>query len=75
MRTTVDLPDDLHEQAKSIARDTGMSFSQAVVMLLRRALGQDERATVSFDDEANLPLVHVGRPITMEDVRSLDDEE
>ncbi|CAN5293818.1 antitoxin VapB29 [soil metagenome] len=75
MRTTVDLPDDLHRQAKSIARDTGVSFSDTVVMLMRRALGHDSPVSFSVDGENGLPQVNVGRPITSEDVRSLDDDE
>lgn len=75
VRTTVDLPDDLHQQAKSIARDTGVSFSDTVVMLMRRALGHDSAVSISVDGENGLPQVNVGRPITSEDVRSLDDDE
>ncbi|HEX5139389.1 MAG TPA: antitoxin, partial [Dehalococcoidia bacterium] len=38
MRTTLDLPDDLHRQAKAIAREQGWTLSQAVVWLMRRGL-------------------------------------
>ena len=75
MRTTVDLPDDVHQQARSLARDTGQSFSDTIVMLLRRALGHDDQLTVDQDEATGLPQVRVGRPITIEDVRSLDDDE
>jgi hypothetical protein len=37
MRTTIDLPDDLHRQAMSIARDTSRSLSETVADLMRAA--------------------------------------
>ena len=36
MRTTVDLPEDLHRIAASLARDTDRSLSQVVEYLMRR---------------------------------------
>ncbi|MDT5282152.1 MAG: hypothetical protein QOJ20_3347, partial [Mycobacterium sp.] len=33
MRTTIDLPDDLHKQARAIARDTHRTLSETVVDL------------------------------------------
>lgn len=74
MRTTINLPDDLHRIARAIARDQGITLSAAVAMLLRRALGQGGSARVSRDARTGLPSVHLGRTITSEDVRSLDDE-
>jgi hypothetical protein len=34
VRTTIDLPDDLHAQAVAIARDTHQTLSQAVAGLI-----------------------------------------
>lgn len=75
MRTTIDLPDDLHQQAVSIARDTSRSLSETVADLLRRALGQGKEVTVSRSARTGLPVVELGRVITSEDVRSLEDDD
>lgn len=76
MRTTIDLPEDLHRIAVSIARDTGRSLSQTVAELLRRALGQTVRAERYTDPRSGFPVVRLGGPpITVDDVRALDDDE
>jgi hypothetical protein len=75
VRTTVDLPDDLHRWAKSLARDEGRTLSETIVLLLRRALGAGGTATVSTQRSNGLPVVRLGRPITSDDVRALEDEE
>jgi hypothetical protein len=75
MRTTVDIPEDLHSQAVAIARDTHQTLSQAVAMLIRRGLGLDSRARVYTDAATGRVMLDVPRPITADDVRSLDDEE
>jgi hypothetical protein len=75
MRTTVDLPDDLYEQAKSIARDTSQTFSETVASLMRRGLGQGRTAAeVTRSAETGLPVVRLGTVITTEDVRTLEDD-
>lgn len=78
MRTTVDLPEDLHRIASSIARHTGRSLSQAVADLMRRGL---ERRVADADpppyvvsEKTGLPVVRSPRPVTEEDVKALDDE-
>ena len=40
VRTTIDLPDDLHKQAQAIARDTHCTLSETVADLIRRGLGE-----------------------------------
>lgn len=74
MRTTIDLPDDLHRLTKAIAHDEGLTLSETVVELLRRALGQTPRLALTADPESGLPSVSFGRKITSQDVRSLDDD-
>lgn len=75
MRTTIDLPEDLHRAARQIARDRHQSFSRTVSDLLRSALeGGHRRLAVEMDDETGLPLVRLGRRITAEDVASAQDE-
>lgn len=75
VRTTIDLPDDLHKQALAIARDTHRTLSETVADLIRRGLGAGSSAAVSTDPRTGLPLVSVGTIVTSEDVRSLEDEE
>jgi hypothetical protein len=75
MRTTIDLPDDLHRQALSIARDTRRTLSDTVADLMRRGLGQGRAAEISRSERTGLPVVHLGTVITSEDVRALDDDQ
>jgi hypothetical protein len=81
MRTTIDLPDDLHRIIISLSTHTRRSLSATAAELLRRGL---EQGGVSSHDAAGrrlrlnsvtgLPLVALGRPVTTEDVKSLEDE-
>ena len=75
VRTTIDLPDDLHKQALAIARDTHRTLSETVADLIRRGLGTGSTAALSKDPRTGLPLVSVGTVVTSEDVRSLEDEQ
>ncbi|GAA4550452.1 antitoxin [Amycolatopsis samaneae] len=75
MRTTVDLPADLHRQALSIARDTSRSLSEVVAELVRRGLGQGKPSEPSRSSKTGLPVVSLGKIITTEDVRSLEDDQ
>lgn len=74
MRTTVDLPKHLHDAARSIARDRGISFSAAVADLMRRGLGQAGSVDFGRSAETGLPTARIGRVVTQDDVRSLDDD-
>lgn len=75
MRTTIDIPDDLHAQAAAIARDTHQTLSQAVALLIRRGLSSGGPSEITKSPRTGLPVVHVGRTITSEDVRRLEDED
>jgi Arc/MetJ family transcription regulator len=76
MRTTIDLPDDLHQQALSIARDTSRSLSETVADLMRRGLGGSGGSVeVSTSARTGLPVVRLGTTISTEDVRALDDDQ
>lgn len=76
MRTTIDLPDDLHRIALSLARDSGRSMSETVARLLRKALGESEAVDDHVSPVTGLPVVRLGGgPITTEDVRELGDTE
>jgi Arc/MetJ family transcription regulator len=75
VRTTIDLPDDLHQRAMSIARDTSRTLSETVADLLRRALGHSQAAEVARSAKTGLPVVHLGTVVTTDDVRALEDDE
>jgi predicted transcriptional regulator len=74
MRTTIDLPDDLHQRAKAIARDTDRSLGDVVATLMRRGLEADGPRDVAVSADTGLPIVTLGRVVTSDDVRALDDE-
>lgn len=74
MRTTIDLPDDLHRQALSIARDTSRTLSEIVAELMRRGLGAGRDVQITTSERTGLPVIRVGTVVTTESVRSLDDE-
>lgn len=77
MRTTIDLPPDLHRQALALARDTSRTLSETVADLMRRALGQrpSPESGIRRDELTGLPVFSVGTVVTTEDVRSLEDDE
>jgi hypothetical protein len=75
MRTTIDLPDDVHRAALLLARDRHQTLSRTVADLLRVALmGEGSEAPLEIDRDTGLPLVRLGRRVTAEDVASLSDE-
>ncbi len=81
MRTTIDLPEDLHRIALSLARHSGRSLSQTVADLLRQAIepprarvGDDAPPPYRISAITGLPVVSSPRPITPEDVAALEDE-
>ncbi len=75
MRTTIDLPEDLHQIASSIARDTSRTLSETVSDLMRRGLISSSGPVHTRSERTGLPVVTLGRPITTEDVRALEDDE
>jgi predicted transcriptional regulator len=75
VRTTVDLPDDLHKQAQAIARDAHRTLSETIAELMRRGLGYGAATDISKSPRTGLPVVNLGAVVTSEDVRSLEDEE
>lgn len=73
MRTTVDLPDDLHTLAREVAHQQRKTLSQVISELVRLGLKPGDPEPVAAT-RPGLPAINVGRPITAEDVRSLEDE-
>lgn len=68
----MDLPDDIHKIAVSIARDRHQTLSRTIADLVRRGLQMEEPRPV--DRRAGFPIFHSSRPVTADDVRALDDE-
>jgi metal-responsive CopG/Arc/MetJ family transcriptional regulator len=73
VRTTIDLPDDLHDLARHLSHEGNRSMSEVIAELIRMGLRHEASAVDS--GSRGLPVVTIGRPITAQDVRSLDDDE
>lgn len=77
MRTTVDLPDNLHRIALGLARHSGRSLSEAVAELMQRGLEAhlSEAAAQPFAVHAATgpPVARSRRPITADDVTAIED--
>lgn len=81
MRTTIDLPTDLHDAVTSIASHARKSMNQTVAELIRRGLAHPALAAeaaakpvLRIDQSTGLPVIRSPRPVTSEDVRALEDE-
>lgn len=80
MRTTIDLPDDLHAIAGQLAQDRRTTLSQVVADLMRKALSTAPRegnaGTISAHPLTGFPTLKLGTAvITTEAVRQLQDDE
>jgi len=73
MRTTVDLPEEIHNLARQLAHEANRSMSEVIADLIR--LGMNQGSSAVEIGTRGLPQVSVGRPITAQDVRSLEDDE
>ena len=80
MRTTIDIPEREHRLFTSLARSRNTSLSKLLVELERRGLEVpevgvgEEKSAYRIDPETGLPVFRSGRPITIEDVKALEDE-
>lgn len=72
MRTTIDLPDDVHQLARQLAHDSNRSMSEVITELVR--LGIRRELAAPARTRRGMPVVAVGRAVTGEDVRTLEDE-
>jgi hypothetical protein len=73
MRTTLNLPDDVYEAARSVAESRRISIGEAVAELIRRSL----RPPVRITEDAGFPCFDVepaGPPITLEHTLAIEDE-
>ena len=79
MRTTVEIPEGLHQIALGLARHTKRSLSQTIVELMQIGLdsGSLDRGSVDAEihAETGLPLARSRRPVTEDDVRSVIEEQ
>lgn len=74
MRTTIDLPDELLAQLRAIARDTNRTLSAVVTDFAQRGMEPRGPARI-IKGKSGFPMfAAVGRPITHEDVRALEDD-
>ena len=78
MRTTIDLPADLHAVAREMAHQQHKTLSQVIAGLVRLGLGpisaDASAAAKSGSAGSGLPTIWIGRPVTAEDVWALEDE-
>jgi metal-responsive CopG/Arc/MetJ family transcriptional regulator len=81
MRTTINLPADLQNAVASIAAHSRKSMNQTVADLIRRALAQpatrvdaEAKTLVRVDKATGLPTVRSPRPVSVEDVKALEDD-
>ncbi len=75
MRTTIDLPDDLHRRLRRAALDRHKSMSQLATELIDEGLPDSDRSPRLEMGEHGLLVARVGRPVTSEDVAAMEDEE
>lgn len=74
MRTTLTLPDDVHEYIRERAHRQRQTMSEVVVQLLRQAQQGSPASTVISQSARGVPVLSVGRHITSDDVLSLEDD-
>lgn len=73
MRTTVNLPDDVYEAARSVARDKDISLGEAIADLVRQGVRQG----VVMEMKNGIPTVVLPRdsPImTLEHTLAIEDD-
>lgn len=76
MRTTVDLPPAVHRRAVELARRRGESLSSVIADLTVRGFAQlDEPVTLETDPRSGMPVLSIGRRITVDEVADMLDDE
>jgi hypothetical protein len=79
MRTTIDIPEREHALFTSLARAQHTSLSKLLLDLARRGLSAPTTLAEAperyvIDPETGLGVFRSGRPITIDDVKALEDE-
>lgn len=76
MRTTVDLPPDVHRRVKEIAARRRTSLSNVIGDLAVRGLASlDDPDRVVASPVTGFPTISSGRGLTLEDVADLIDDD
>jgi hypothetical protein len=81
VRTTIDIPDRDHALFMSLARAQGTSLGKLLVELARRGIKSaagsvaDGQAAYTVNPATGLPLFRSGQPVTIDDVKALEDED
>jgi len=74
MRTTIELPEELHQRVEALARDTARSVEETIAELVQRGLDESP-GKISRSERTGLLVIDTGKVITPEDVRSLEDDD
>jgi hypothetical protein len=74
MRTTITLPDDVYQIARSVAADRDISLGDAVALLVRRGL-QEPSAVDTSKAFPCFALEPDSEPITLEQTLAAEDDE
>lgn len=75
MRTTIDLPAELHDIARALAHDQRRSMNAVLVDLVRRGLEPPKADDSPLPMRNGFPQMRFSRTITTEDVRRAQDDE
>lgn len=76
MRTTITIDDEVHEFASYYARSRGLTLSEAIDELIRKAQGTPEANVELRIGPNGLPLLpRTGRKMTSEMVKKYSEEE
>jgi len=76
VRTTIDLPEDLHRQAEELASDMSWTLSEAIAWLMRRGLGEEVPTLFGVNKATGFPAIWTGKIITPEEIeRFLEEDE
>jgi hypothetical protein len=80
MRTTIDIPEREHDLFVSLAHAQRTSLSKLVVELALRGLKApprvaEEPAKYRIDPRTGLGVIRSGKPVTIDDVRALEEED
>ena len=77
MRTTVDIPENLHRIAIGLGRHTGHSLSETITDLMQRGLDATRSSVdakpFGVHGATGLPVARSKRPITADDVKAVED--
>ncbi len=78
MRTTIDIPERQHALFTSLARNQRTSLGKLLVDLAERGLRApssmaEAAPDYAIDPETGLGVFRSGRPVTIEDVKALED--